>query len=169
MKSKVYEELVSFLLSLQNLDIQLVDILKRQLTKAEDYLPNHYPAILLKLGEITWDELTEEGLQFGEVNLAVWVIQKNQETASHAYKSVTPGKFDFLDLPERIFENLEGFVIPGILRRLERTASRDDVFTKSTIRQATNYRAFLIDDSVKRLRESKQLRLTDVEPSIEAN
>ena len=116
MKGKVYEGLVSFLLNLPGVDMQLVDILKRQLTKAEDYLPNHYPAILLKLGEITWDELTEEGVQFGEANLIVWVIQKNQETTSHAYKGVAPGKFNFLDLPERIFENLEGFVIPGILR-----------------------------------------------------
>ena len=54
-----------------------------------------------------------------------------------------------------------------ILRRLERATSKDDVFTKLTVRQATNYKVFLIDDSVKRLREARKLKLTDVEPQVE--
>lgn len=167
MKSKVYEGLVSFLLGLSGLDIQLVDILKNQLAKGQDYLPNHYPAILLKLDAITWGKVTEEGLQYGEADLTVWVIQKNQDTASHAHKNNMQGKFDFLDLPERVFERLNDFVIPDVLIRLERLSSKGDVFTASTVRQSTNYKVYLVDDSVRGFNESRVIRLSDVSPSIE--
>lgn len=164
MKKQILKEFAAHLLS-AGLSIQEVDLWSNQLGNAEDYLPSHYPAVLIQVGEIAWGELDSEGIQEGKGEITLHALQKRERTTISNFTAFNENTLDFLDLPEKIYTRMYLYSSDTIVS-LNRGRDKEDVFGKTLIKQAVVFGATIRSDSIKKLKESRLISLGDVQPGI---